>query len=202
MTSSASIGSVEIARLRVIEAEAQRVREAAEADCLLLEMELGHLFDIDAVASIITHGPVESVRNLEFRGQRLAGLLSWNGRTPTISYEYYDPPARQRFSIAHELGHYFLHASGESCPVACAAIDFDLDPQLEQARAELLSQRVDIEAEADAFAAAFLVPVEAFRNDLQRYGFCAAFLAQRYGISDAAIRRRVRVLERLATPCD
>jgi hypothetical protein len=150
------------------------------------------LFDPDitlqAAVGLITGGPVEPCPNLIRRDERLAGVLEWVGTTPFIYYEAYDLVVRQRFSIAHELGHFRLHAQQrEHCQCAHTAVD----PQDSD---EPLATTPRIEREADAFAAAFLMPQALLRMDVAHFGRCVAFLAARYQVSEPAMRRRLRRL--------
>ena len=50
---------------------------------------------------------MRSVPDLQVDNRKLAGLL--DPANEEILYEENDPPSRQNFSIAHEIGHYFLH---------------------------------------------------------------------------------------------
>lgn len=59
------------------------------------------------LALTITDLTVRGVKGLNADGKRLAGLL--DPSREEICYEENDLPGRQSFSIAHELGHYFLH---------------------------------------------------------------------------------------------
>lgn len=62
------------------------------------------VFDI---ASLFVGLDVEPITNLQYQGQKLSGLLEPDIRL--ISYESQDIPGRQAFSVAHEIGHYYLH---------------------------------------------------------------------------------------------
>jgi Zn-dependent peptidase ImmA (M78 family)/transcriptional regulator with XRE-family HTH domain len=79
--------------------------------------------------------------------------------------------ARSRFDAAHELGHFVLH------------------------RAQPANDRV-IEREADAFAAAFLMPPEAIRKELPERVNWGRYLAlkRRWGTSVASLVRQARDL--------
>jgi Zn-dependent peptidase ImmA (M78 family) len=55
----------------------------------------------------VTELTVRGISGLSVDGKLLAGLLDL--AREEICYEENDPPGRQNFSIAHELGHYFLH---------------------------------------------------------------------------------------------
>lgn len=61
-------------------------------------------------------------------------------------------PHRQRFSIAHELGHYLLHREYDGAD----AISIDNPPSEDPE----IGSKSPIEAEADLFAGELLVPVE------------------------------------------
>ena len=62
---------------------------------------------IEYMALSVTEFNVRSVRGLSVDGRSLAGLL--DPANQEILYEAGDPTGRQNFSIAHEIGHYFLH---------------------------------------------------------------------------------------------
>lgn len=62
---------------------------------------------IEYLVLTVTELTVRGVLDLNVGGKRLAGLL--DPVQEEICYEEHDSPGRQNFSIAHELGHYFLH---------------------------------------------------------------------------------------------
>lgn len=83
-----------------------------------------------------------------------------------------DPSPRQRWIIAHELGHYWLHlrhGGGRGFK--------DFDPQLSYALAGLSPG----EREAAAFAAALLVPREALTDGADRLQVAPDVVALRWG---------------------
>jgi hypothetical protein len=172
-------------RLREIEnlARERRVRAMQIADSLSFENPSA----LDLVTTVL--GPVDLVPNLTRNGRRLAGLLDTRLALPTVSCELYDPPPRQRFSAAHELGHYVLHTPAAAGGAACdqSLVDRDDDD------AEGLMR----EAEADAFAGAFLILSDDLERAIVTFGWCAGFLAERFGVSLAAMRRRYRELATL-----
>jgi len=77
----------------------------------------------------------------DFGTRRVDGLSQWVGDHPVILFDDAAPPDRVRLTLAHELGHLVLHA---------AAMSVD-----------------DVEAEANAFAAEFLMPAEVVRPSLR-----------------------------------
>src|SRR5690349_5930433 len=49
------------------------------------------------------------VHNAKFSDEGLSGMVSKRGTNVTILVNQSDAPFRKRFTIAHELGHHFLH---------------------------------------------------------------------------------------------
>lgn len=92
-------------------------------------------------------------------------------------------PTRDRFTIAHELGHYFLHSrQGEVAPVKIPRHGGGL-----------------VESEANAFAAALLMPEGKFRERARefrdRYGDAwLPMLANNFDVSVDAARVRANIL--------
>lgn len=101
------------------------------------------------------------------------GFSCWvNGQIPVIAYNVNAPGDRQRFNLAHELGHLVL----------------DADPP------------VDVEKAAHRFAGAFLVPAEAVHVELGRKRSDLSLdelllLKNEYGVSIQAWIRRAFDLE-------
>ncbi|HUS14993.1 MAG TPA: UvrD-helicase domain-containing protein, partial [Chloroflexia bacterium] len=103
-----------------------------------------------------------------------------------VAYDASLPAPAVAFSLAHELGHKLLHSGGGHCTAA------DID---EEAAAPLLaapggvetySPRQQRELEANAFAAAFLMPAAELRAGFLA-GLSYADLAARYGVSETAM---------------
>ena len=93
-------------------------------------------------------------------------------------------PARDKFTIAHELGHYVLHylwmkKHGHSFDEGLKASRYGSD------RAEW---------EANWFAAAFLMPASEFRAAALRLNRDYAELGRRFGVSASAAQVRCRAL--------
>ncbi|WP_082363697.1 ImmA/IrrE family metallo-endopeptidase [Rhodopseudomonas sp. AAP120] len=88
-------------------------------------------------------------------------------------------PARDRFTIAHELGHYFLHY---------------LYPKQNGAELQAMeAQRYGsgpVEWEANWFAAGFLMPVPEFTERYKKLNGSVALLADAFGVSTEAARIR------------
>lgn len=95
---------------------------------------------------------------------------------------------RDRFTVAHELGHFFLHypmvnrTQPDVCMVATRWVD---ETDAEQQRAEW---------EANWFAAAFLMPSVAFAREFAEKGRNLDSVASRFCVSMAAARVRAKNL--------
>lgn len=90
-----------------------------------------------------------------------------------------DSAARIHFDVAHELGHIMLHTWSE-----------DVEPDREQFKAQ--------EKEANEFAAAFLLPEDAYRSDARHYStdlMRYEQLKKRWKVSIAAMLYRSRELD-------
>lgn len=86
---------------------------------------------------------------------------------------------RDNFTIAHELGHYFLH--------------YRLPQHAGRERFER-GGRNRKETQANVFAASLLMPVDSFRVAWDQMGGDNRLLADRFGVSPAAVRVQAQVL--------
>jgi Zn-dependent peptidase ImmA (M78 family) len=127
----------------------------------------------------------------------VSGFLYRNaaGGSAVIGVNKAQHPNRQRFTIAHELGHLLLHA-GDAVHVDSVK------------HRDLRSEKgTDIEEiESNLFAAELLMPVHFLQGDLQRFGTLDLLdeqrvenLAQRYLVSNQAMAVRLSSLGYLAT---
>lgn len=98
-----------------------------------------------------------SVKNAVFKTNDIAGIISRDQGITTIYVNSKDPNTRKRFTVAHELGHYFLHLNSQ-------------DDALVVEYRTISSFGDDKEKEANSFAAALLmdeVLVKSLWNDLK-----------------------------------
>ncbi|MFB7844002.1 ImmA/IrrE family metallo-endopeptidase [Microbacterium sp. NPDC056052] len=113
---------------------------------------------LEDAGALVLRWPLESIQ--------VDAIASWqDGEVPVILVGEHVPPDRQRFTMAHELGHAVMH---------------DTEASAEQ------------EKEADAFAAEFLAPAAAIRREWPNPVTLDALitLKRRWGISLAALVRR------------
>jgi Zn-dependent peptidase ImmA (M78 family) len=97
-------------------------------------------------------------------------------------------PARRRFTIAHELGHWRLHRDVEERGVFCRAAT--IEPQDTRARPPL----PPAEDEANVFAAAVLMPAWLVRECYARDRHDFPKLCNTFGASGAAMGRRLHAV--------
>lgn len=130
------------------------------------------------------------VREVPARTGLDGGLILRNGSYTIVVAEHHHR-VRQRFTVAHELGHFTLHAQRQ------AGADF-VDRTWD--RSERASQGIDPEEiEANAFAAALLMPTKAVQDafrDLAEDKFhdAVTFLAEDFDVSTTAMGYRLQNL--------
>lgn len=93
-------------------------------------------------------------------------------------------PTRDRFTVAHELGHYFLHYLWRKRTVA------DMPDQMMALRKG--SDRV--EWEANWFAAGFLMPEKAFRKAFRDHAGSLSAISRVFAVSEQAAEVRIAQL--------
>lgn len=148
---------------------------------------------VEELASLVR----AKIRFEPFAGQ-LYGMVHRNSNgTAVIGVNSIDAPNRQRFTIAHEIGHLLLHK--ESLHVD--------EKSLIGLRNEQSSKATDAkEIEANQFAAELLMPFGFLDKDLQRLSNdndieaedAVAQLAQKYQVSVQAMTIRLTALRVLA----
>lgn len=157
------------------EQEARRVR-----------LEAGATVPVDVYA-------IAQKFNITVRRQALedavSGMLVVKDKHAIIGVNVNHPETRQRFTIAHELAHYFLHLKDEGVFVD-ATPAFFRDPD---SHTGLIKQEID----ANTFAAELLMPADEVRKQLSKEPL-AAFddlgvrrLATHFGVSTQAITIRL-----------
>ena len=122
----------------------------------------------------------------------LSGFLYREGDRAVIGVDKDQAPTRQRFTIAHEIGHLFLHEHDQ------VHVDRGFRVRL---RSGVSSEGTDRdEMEANRFAAELLMPTQLLRADVQTWEFDLVndkglkSLARRYGVSTQALAIRLNAL--------
>src|SRR5687767_4775662 len=133
----------------------------------------------------VRYEPVES---------NLSGFLYRDEHEPVIGVNSRHSEVRQRFTIAHELGHFLLHRS------AGLRVDREVIGRPTAGRGDQASAAEEVEA--NIFAATILMPAELLEKDMdaactadlwfeQRH---IAELARKYGVSVQALVLRLNDL--------
>lgn len=105
----------------------------------------------------------------DFDTSRVDGLSQWRGAHPVVMLNVAAPTDRRRLTLAHELGHLCLHRQGV--------------PD-------------DVEADANAFAAEFLMPAETIRPQLRNLTVGRLHdLKRLWGVSMQALIERAHRLD-------
>ncbi len=116
------------------------------------------------------------VRATKFKSDWISGGIHNEKGKAVIYIKANELPTRQRFTVAHELGHYVLHMK---------ELEKGLLEKVDMFRSTETSQR---EVEANEFAAALLMPEPAVRKFWNLYGsieiladmFCVSLSAMSY----------------------
>jgi hypothetical protein len=103
------------------------------------------------------------------------------------------PPERQRWSIAHEIGHFVLHRDDPDFEVVVDDQEYGVVIPLVApiGNSYRTNRRSRVEREAESFAATLLMPPNLVRRSINFRRLCIPKLAQEFYVSDQAIRRRV-----------
>lgn len=156
------------------------VGELAEKLARHTEYEVGS--DLEALVSRLG-GEIRYQDLWELESSESGSIEIHADKKFTITLASHTSRARDRFTIAHELGHYFLHyrlpqVQGKPVgPLRAARYGGD-----------------QAEVEANWFAASFLMPETAFKEAYQAAGGDLAVLAAQFGVSMSAASVRAKSL--------
>lgn len=118
----------------------------------------------------------------------VSGYFVMKDGHPVISYDSTASPTRIRFTIAHEMGHYILHSKSQP-------IFVDKTPKVFYRNSASASGEILKEREANAFAAALLMPKALVLEELNKVNFDAVeavqSLAKKFNVSDQAMSFRL-----------
>lgn len=166
--------------------------QAARAAARLLEQHGNGVIPVDV--EVIARSLGATIIYEPFDGNLSGSLIKEAGSTPVIAINTSHHPNRQRFSIAHELGHLQLHATRKK------EDHVFLDRPFRALRSEVSSLGTDRrEVEANAFAAALLMPEVAVfkaaarlvREGRDEPAALASELASSFGVSEQAMTYRL-----------
>ncbi len=119
------------------------------------------LFSIPVDPVLVANRTGIRVHNAKFAEDGIAGMVARRGDKRTILVNQSDPLQRKRFTIAHELGHHFLHLMEDDGEFVDTVVDlFRLQDAEQAARAEHRRREI----QANQFGAALLMPAELLRR--------------------------------------
>jgi Zn-dependent peptidase ImmA (M78 family) len=150
----------------------------------------------------VTEAPVPVERIAKARGARIfykslkddvSGFLYRDTSQTVIGVNTHHAPVRQKFTAAHELGHWLLHEQEQ------LHVDHEFRVRL---RDDVSSQGTDeAEREANLFAASLLMPRSFLESDLADQEYVDLLedsglqeLARKYGVSGQALVNRLKNL--------
>ena len=131
-----------------------------------------------------------TVSNAKFSEESSAALIAKRGHTTRIFVEQSDPPYRKRFSIAHELGHHFLHLVNDG---EILDTHRDMFRDKEPAQGPISERRLR-EIQANWFAASLLMPEEFVRSEWENNSN-VPHLARVFNVSPDAMGYRLDALD-------
>jgi Zn-dependent peptidase ImmA (M78 family) len=132
-----------------------------------------------------------TVNNARFSDRNMAGMIVKRGDEVSILVNGDDSPLRKRFTIAHELGHYFLHLSEDGEFVDTELTLYRQRPPDEHS-ASARERRKEIQA--NGFAAALLMPESQVRRYWKERKSIDE-LARIFNVSTEAMGYRLDALE-------
>jgi Zn-dependent peptidase ImmA (M78 family) len=167
-----------------------RFRSRDEVEEAAAEVLRRHsLFSVPVDPVVLANREGIKVLNARFSEPELAGMIAKRHGASTILVDQTDPPFRKRFTIAHELGHHFLHLTGDEGEFVDS--ERDLFRSTEFQGEEMTARRPEIQA--NWFAAALLMPAQFVRAEFAKTRDLDA-LAERFNVSAAAMGYRLETL--------
>jgi Zn-dependent peptidase ImmA (M78 family) len=131
----------------------------------------------DAPVDVIQVAKVVGFTVLQYPfAETTSGVTFIEGDVKAIGVNEAHARTRQRFSVAHELGHFL---SGHT--------SYDHQAMHIEDRPEWLNPQNRQESEANDFAAELLMPEQFLKVDVAKHGLDIPFLAQRYQVSEQAM---------------
>jgi len=117
----------------------------------------------------------------------VSGIFVSEDETTCIGVNQDHSSVRQKFTIAHELGHLVYQNGNELC------VDFK---DTEMTTPDLDDKQRKEETKANQFAASLLMPMEWIKKDFLKYGAEGLlFLSQRYEVSEQSLWYRLHSLK-------
>lgn len=155
-------------------------------------------FNILSELNIDTPNQIDVLKIAEYLGvdakpatldSSISGLFVIKEQKPYIRYNENESPQRQKFTIAHELGHFVLH---KDTPLFVDKNETVLYRNLDSTTGELLKEK-----EANSFAASLLMPKKFIEDEIKKIPFGIdpiAHLSDIFKVSSQAMNYRLNNL--------
>lgn len=134
----------------------------------------------------------------------VSGVLVIKDSVATIGVNRANSTVRKRFTIAHEIAHYTLHWNPTSKTNQEVFVDKDLFMKFRNTMSEYSPAEIAMEQEANAFAAALLMPKHFIEKELMSEQYKTLreteiidILAKRFKVSAPAMTYRLTNLQML-----
>ena len=163
-------------------------RSAIEAQAKELLTQHG-LYSLPVDPVYLANRLAITVHNAKFADDSWAALIAKSGSSTRIFVEQSDPPYRKRFSIAHELGHHFLHLPDDGEIIDRRADMF----RVREPEAGPITEERLREIHANWFASALLMPADLVKVEWERSS-SIAYLAGVCNVSEEAMGYRIDAL--------
>ena len=128
-------------------------------------------------------------------GKEISGVLVSRDGTASIAVRKSDPPVRRRFTIAHEIGHFYLRHHVQRNELVHA----DKDSQVIYRSAKASEGLELMEVQANQFAASLLMPARLVREHVDQRpkplgDIDVSELARKFNVSEQAMTIRLTTL--------
>ncbi len=154
----------------------------AQATAVLAKNQI-HVPFVNAFDIAANEGIAIEHRKFQPKDRTVAGFYFEKNKTIYLNVD--ESSVRQLFTVAHELGHYFLGHKPDEYGI------YRRQPVLD-------SEKPLTEKEADCFAANLLMPAVMIKAEFARYPFLRtmgpSLLASKFGVSNSAMFNRLKNL--------
>lgn len=179
------------------EAEAERVLARARSEFVFLgEPWNAYQVNVDLIATLLFEMGIQRVPDLRVGDREYAGFLDAPARLIAIESDHH--PHRQRFSVAHEIGHFVLHYlpyPKSAGLFTCTTRDMEASGAHKRDGTSISHFRQEVQA--NLFAGSLLMPEEPVRAMHKATGGKLSAMARHFKVSPKAMEIR---LSRLHLP--
>lgn len=173
------------------ELEARRILQDARCELESLgEHWDGYVIDVELIATLSFSLGIQRVPDIRVGAREYAAFLNGDARLIAVEEKHHEH--RQRFSIAHEIGHFVLHylpSPAEKSLFACSSADMEVnagDPR---------SLHLRREWEANLFAGELLMPQQPVVAMYRVTGGSVLRMSRHFKVSAKAMEIRLQRLD-------